>query len=116
MAINIITNDATHKCVTFTRGNQTKGYSGKSVFGAGVVAVNFQKDSTTTVLYAAGTFDLTSKVWIVTTDQDNTTRGCSIVELNLKDDQWALSTAATTVLTDPATVAATILAYFAAYK
>jgi hypothetical protein len=117
MAINVITNDATHKCVTFTGGNAVTGTFGKSVFGAGVVAVNFEKDSTSAANYTANKFDLKNKVWIVTNDNDATYRGCSIVEIDLNSSEgWAVSTAATTKLTDAATVAATILAYFAAYK
>lgn len=114
--MNIITNDATNKCVTFKFGLGVMGESGKSVFGDGVVAVNYNRASSTAAKYTAQNYDVANKVWIVTTDNDATYRGCSIVELDLIKDNWAVSTAATTVLTDAKAVAATILGYLSPYK
>jgi hypothetical protein len=107
----IITNDPTNKCVHFDTGSTNKSDDRDTVFGDMVIRLIKKKQSTSLSKYANGDFDLTNIVRVITTDHDR-----SFIEMDLKNNNWALSTAPTVAITDAASLYTTLLGYFAAYK
>jgi hypothetical protein len=105
--------DQTNKVLTYT----ILGKSARDlyrIYPENIIAINTRIASSTTTLWGQSTFDLHNKLFMVTTDQDATYRGCSIVDCDLNSAEGVYID--NQVYTNAETLASALIALVAPYK